>query len=65
MENFKWLKWMIVILTLVPLTVALILPTAILRVILVPLASLAEDCDDKIHSLLNKPLDFAIKWSRK
>ena len=66
MQNkYKFWKWLVVIIFIVPPIVIVLLPTAILRIILVYSAEFMEWLDDKIHDFLFPYLNKLIKWSKK
>ena len=66
MENkYTTWKWLIVVIFIVPPLVIILLPTAILRIILVYSAEFVEWLDDKIHDSFVPHLNKLIKWSKK
>ena len=64
-SRFVTWKWCVVVFLILPPLILLILPTGILRVIVVPLAELVEWIDDKLHAAFLVPFGKAQSWSKK
>ena len=64
-SRFVTWKWCVVVFLILPPLILLILPTGILRLILVPLAELVEWIDDKFHAAFLVPFGKAQGWSKK
>ena len=64
-SRFVTWKWCVVVFLILPPLILLILPTGILRFIVVPLAELVEWIDDKLHAAFLVPFGKAQGWSKK